>query len=76
MPTPEIGLSRIPRSRALVPSRAGRAAVAPAGCFCSGNGYNCGDFPSHSAAQACYEYRLDVAGYDIHRLDGDDDGEE
>ena len=48
--------------------------VAPAVCSCSGNLYNCADFSSHAAAQACYEYCWNVVGYDIHRLDGDDDG--
>jgi len=43
-------------------------------CSCSGNIYNCSDFSSHAAAQACYEYCLKAVGYDIHRLDRDKDG--
>jgi micrococcal nuclease len=43
-------------------------------CDCSGNVYNCGDFATHAAAQACYEYCLSVGVGDIHRLDGDSDG--
>lgn len=43
-------------------------------CSCSGNTKNCGDFSTHNAAQACYEYCLEQVGTDIHRLDRDDDG--
>jgi hypothetical protein len=43
-------------------------------CDCSGNIYNCGDFGTHAAAQACYEYCLSLGVGDIHRLDGDNDG--
>ncbi len=53
------------------------AEPAPSGdavCNCSGNVYNCGDFGSHSQAQACYQYCLGTRGYDVHRLDGDNDG--
>jgi hypothetical protein len=33
------------------------------------------DKPStHAAAQACFDYCMDVTGRDIHRLDGDNDG--
>ena len=40
---------------------------------CSGNIYNCGDFLTHTDAQAAFE----VCGgptTDIHRLDRDNDG--
>jgi len=43
-------------------------------CSCAGNLYNCSDFDSWYEAQVCYEHCLDVVGYDIHRLDSDDDG--
>jgi micrococcal nuclease len=46
----------------------------PAVCSCSGNVYNCGDFSTHNAAQACYNYCISVGSGDIHGLDGDDDG--
>jgi micrococcal nuclease len=42
---------------------------------CSGNLYNCSDFKTHDEAQACYEHCLKVTGKDIHRLDGNGDGE-
>ena len=43
-------------------------------CSCSSNIYNCDDFSTHNEAQDCYEYCLSVKDYDIHWLDGDDDG--
>jgi len=47
----------------------------PAGpCSCAGNLYNCPDFSTQRSAQACFAYCLDQVGYDIHRLDGDNDG--
>jgi hypothetical protein len=41
----------------------------------SGNNYNCGDFSSKTEAVTVYQESLRVAGYDIHRLDGDSDGD-
>lgn len=43
-------------------------------CDCSANIYNCGDFSSHNSAQACFGYCWEQVGYDVHRLDGDNDG--
>jgi len=43
-------------------------------CDCSGNIYNCSDFPTHAQAQACYEYCISQGCGDIHRLDADNDG--
>jgi micrococcal nuclease len=43
-------------------------------CSCGSNTYNCDDFATHAEAQACYQHCLDTAGYDVHRLDGDNDG--
>jgi micrococcal nuclease len=43
-------------------------------CNCLSNQYDCPDFPSQAAAQACYEYCWRVLGYDIHVLDSDADG--
>ncbi len=56
-----------------VPPPSGGGGGAPV-CDCSGNIYNCSDFPTHAAAQACYDYCLQVTGTDIHRLDADHDG--
>lgn len=47
----------------------------PAVCDCSGNIYNCGDFATQAAAQACYDYCVSLGCGDIHRLDGDNDGQ-
>jgi hypothetical protein len=43
-------------------------------CNCSGNVYNCANFSTHAAAQACYNYCISIGRGDIHRLDGDNDG--
>ncbi len=46
---------------------------APAGCVtCAKNAYDCRDFPSQAAAQACYNYCLQETGRDIHRLSSGD----
>ncbi len=43
-------------------------------CQCSGVDYDCGNFSSWSAAEACFSYCLQTVGYDVHRLDRDNDG--
>ena len=43
-------------------------------CKCSNNAYNCGNFSTKKSAQSCYEYCLDIVGYDVHWLDDDNDG--
>jgi len=43
------------------------------GYECSSNIYNCGDFLTHTDAQAVFE-KCGGVGNDIHRLDGDGDG--
>lgn len=42
-------------------------------CNCTGPDLDCADFPTHRAAQACFEYCYPQYG-DIFRLDGDHDG--
>jgi len=42
---------------------------------CSSNSYNCGDFSSQSSAQEVYDYCKSIGKGDIHRLDGDSDGQ-
>ena len=44
-------------------------------CDCSTNQYNCSDFRTRAEAQACYEHCLSLTGLDVHRLDGNGDGE-
>lgn len=44
------------------------------GCDCSGNRYNCSDFKTQNQAQACFDYCMRVKGYDVHKLDRDQDG--
>jgi hypothetical protein len=43
-------------------------------CACSGDLYNCSDFGSHSAAQACFNACVNQGAGDIHRLDQNNDG--
>lgn len=43
-------------------------------CLCSGDLYNCSDFQTQAAAQACFDFCLQVTGIDIHRLDRDNNG--
>jgi endonuclease YncB( thermonuclease family) len=51
------------------------ADMAPgAPCLCQGNRYNCADFETQAAAQACFDYCREETGEDVHRLDGGDDG--
>ncbi len=47
----------------------------PLGCdTCSKNSYDCKDFDSHTAAQSCHDICFEIAGEDIHHLDGGGDG--
>jgi len=47
----------------------------PLGCnTCRKNNYDCRDFDTQAAAQACYDACLTETGEDIHHLDGGGDG--
>ena len=46
----------------------------PGVCLCTGNLYNCSDFSSEAAAQACYNHCVSVGAGDIHRLDDNNNG--
>ena len=48
-----------------------QASVQQAVCSCSGDTLNCGDFSSHSSAQACFNYCVSQGAGDIHGLDRD-----
>jgi hypothetical protein len=55
--------------------QAAQSTPAPAPvCDCSGDLYNCGDFSTHRAAQACFNYCREQGRGDIHRLDSDNNG--
>lgn len=43
-------------------------------CDCSGDIYNCSDFTWQWQAQVCFDYCMQEVGYDIHKLDRDNDG--
>jgi hypothetical protein len=47
--------------------------AASSSCDCSANIYNCADFEPFDA-QSCYLRCLQLAGRDVHDLDGDNDG--
>lgn len=47
----------------------------PANCStCAYDAYNCSDFGKQKDAQACFDYCMEMVGYDVHRLDADGDG--
>lgn len=47
----------------------------PGGCsICSYDAYNCSDFSTQAAAQSCFDYCMALVGYDVHRLDADNNG--
>jgi len=53
-----------------VPTTSGGTVV----CDCSSDRYNCADFSTQAAAQACYNYCITQGIGDIHGLDGDKNG--
>ena len=58
------------------PQPTATATAAPPGdcTICSYDAYNCSDFSTHNEAQACHDYCFAQVGYDVHRLDFDDNG--
>lgn len=42
-------------------------------CYCETDQYNCADFKSDKEAQEIYDCCLLKIGYDVHKLDGDND---
>lgn len=51
------------------------ATALPSGpCLCDRDRYNCSDFSTHAAAQACYDYCVSLGVGDIHKLDRDHNG--
>lgn len=56
----------------IIPTPTPQPTLAPV-CDCSANAYNCRDFASQSAAQACYDYCGGMAS-DVHLLDRDLNG--
>lgn len=48
---------------------------APPGCStCAADVYNCSDFDTQAEAQSCFDYCVEQVGYDVHRLDADNNG--
>ncbi|MBX3016181.1 MAG: excalibur calcium-binding domain-containing protein [Caldilineaceae bacterium] len=43
--------------------------------ICDRDAYNCSDFSTQAAAQAVYDYCVNLGFGDIHRLDSNNDGE-
>lgn len=44
-------------------------------CDCDRNLYDCRDFETQAEAQTCYDYCMETAGRDVHRLDGSGTGQ-
>ena len=65
--TSTITIIQIPTKTASIVS--GISAV----CDCSKDRYNCANFSTGSAVQACYDYCISQGKGDIHRLDADND---
>ncbi|MCA9975743.1 MAG: excalibur calcium-binding domain-containing protein [Anaerolineales bacterium] len=42
--------------------------------ICTYNAYNCDAFATQIEAQACHDHCFSLVGYDVHRLDADNDG--
>lgn len=73
-PTPELEKKSNLNIPSIPPQQESKPTSTTNSCSCSGNTYNCGDFSTHQEAQSLYECCLAKVGYDIHRLDSDDDG--
>lgn len=69
LPTPTATPTRRPR-----PTRTPTPTRRPATCACYADLYNCSDFSTQAAAQACYDHCIAQGAGDIHRLDRDNDG--
>lgn len=70
-PTPLPTNTPVPATATAVPT----TEPPPSGCsICSYNAYNCSDFDRQRDAQACYDYCWEQVGYDVHKLDRDNDG--
>ena len=46
----------------------------PVVCDCSYDRYNCSDFATQWEAQQCFDHCWTLRCFDVHNLDGDDDG--
>lgn len=64
LPTP--GGTAVPPTETTVPFE-----VCP---ICDYNAYNCDAFAIQIEAQACHDHCFSLVGYDVHRLDADNDG--
>ena len=69
-PTPTVRPTLAPPTYTPTP----RPTLAPVICDCSDDLYNCPDFATQAAAQACYNYCVSQGHGDVHRLDRDKDG--
>ena len=72
-----LGLWNAPSTQVSAPTLAVFPTSASSGgggavCNCSGPDLDCGDFSSHNAAQACYNYCVSQGFGDVFRLDGND----
>jgi len=70
----KLGLWNAPPTLVVVPTSPGAGSGGNAPCSCSGSDLDCGDFSSHTSAQACFDYCKSQGLGDIFRLDRDNDG--
>lgn len=66
--------TQLPAATSAPPTQPPPPTEASAICSCSGDLYNCGDFGTHNAAQACFNYCVSIGAGDIHGLDRNNDG--
>jgi hypothetical protein len=64
-PPPALPTQRPPTQRPAPPPVVG-------GCTCTGPDLDCADFSTHNEAQACHNKCMAERGFDVYRLDGDD----
>jgi hypothetical protein len=75
--TQAVGVEQSAPTLAPAPTLALETAVPAAVCDCSGDRYKCDSFPLTGgvSAQQCFDYCVAVGAGDIHRLDGNNNGE-
>ena len=69
---PPTATSIPPTATKLPPTATATTAAGP--CLCYADLYNCDDFSTQAAAQACFNYCQSLGAGDVHHLDNDHDG--
>lgn len=74
MPTPTETSTPEPTATETSQPTATATAIPSGPCLCDSDRYNCSDFSTHAAAQACFDYCVSLGRGDIHKLDRDNNG--